>query len=175
MSRLADIVSQCIEATERPGRSFRVHEAVEYGVPLVMKDKESILFLVREGLGGRIVRSLTRQTNRRLRQEDDEPAERGGMDLATTRTRRVQGELFGLREAYSLDEANKEIKKTEYLTQPEFLGLIRIRKEQIKADRKHLGLLENTYRKLAMFWENDPEMTYAEVCEIYQRQKGGAA
>jgi len=64
------------------------------------------------------------------------------------------------------------MKRTRYLNQREFRGVIGIRIKQHHADGRHIAKLSTTDARLAEFWDNDPEMTYEEACALYVRKYG---
>jgi len=101
-------------------------------------------------------------------------SENGGPGITAMVPR--QGDLFidpfKLRNGYVLEGGTTEMKRTRYLTQPEFRGRRRIRRKSWVADGKHLNLLDTVDEMLAPVWDNDPQMTYEEACDIYVRQFG---
>jgi hypothetical protein len=177
--RLTDIWDQSIAAVEVPGRSIKLHHAVEHAVPFILADQELTEVAVRgfskreiEGrLCGRRRKSAVARTE--LVEAWAEPV--GGGDPVRLMVPR-QGDLFldpfQLHEAYALEGGSSERMRTRWLTQDGFRGAIRIRRKQHAADGKHLGWMEHVDGLLAPYWANDPLMTYEEVCAIYVRVNG---
>jgi hypothetical protein len=179
MASLSNIIQRCIAAVEVPGRAIKVHHAVEHGLGLILADTELNVMAVREWLTDKISRALSGK-RRKLAVAPPEyvrvwsAAANGGVGAAVVIPR--QGDLFidpfQLDEAYKLEGGNVEMKRTRYLTQRDFRGVIGIREKQHIADTKHLGRLRNTYTRLQPYWDIDPEMTYEEACALYVRHNG---
>jgi hypothetical protein len=178
MSALGNIVQRCISAVEVPGYAIKIHHAVEHGVPMVLADREINKMAVREFLTIKIKAAIGTKGGRAERHEADyvmahrEDAAGGGISAMVPR----QGDLFidpfGLRDGYVLDGGAVEMKRTRYLTQPEFRGLRRLRRKSWVADGRHLKLLDDVDEMLAPVWDNDPEMTYEEACALFVRHYG---
>jgi hypothetical protein len=179
MSQLSNIVSKCIASVEVPGKAIKIHHAVELGVPMVLADPDLNKTAVREYLTIKCKASIANNNRKELAAPSGMVlAQRVGLngepDLQAYVPR--QGDLFidpfDLNAGYSLEGGTSEMKRTEYLTQPEFRGVIRIRVKQHHADGRHIAKLSTTDDRLAEFWDNDPEMTYAEACALYVRKYG---
>jgi hypothetical protein len=178
MSRLSNIIADSVASVEVPGRTIRVHHAVELAVPKILADPELNKTAVREYTTIK-VRSCVSTTARKAL---DAPAgfvmasrqEADGQTITAMVPR--QGDLFidpfGLKAGYSLEGGIGDMKRTEDLTQPEFRGVIRIRVKQHHADGRHIAKLSTTDTRLAEFWDNDPEMTYREACDLYVLKYG---
>jgi hypothetical protein len=179
MSVLGDIVQRCIAAVEVPGYSIKVHTAVEHGVPLVLADRDTTLMAAREFLTIKIKAAIgTRGRKAERHQAEYVQAGRAGRDgappalVSVPRQMDLFDDPFDLREGYVLEGGTVEMKRTRYVTQREFAGLIRLRRKSWTADGKHLDRLAKVYDTLRPIWDIDPEMTYEEACAIYVRQYG---
>jgi hypothetical protein len=179
MSQLSNIIQKCIAAIEEPGRTIKIHRAVELAVPMILADPDTTKYAVREFVTVQVRRSISSGARKAL----DAPsgfvrAWKAGVDgredIEVIIPR--QGDLFidpfGLNEGYSLEGGIGEMKRTRYLNQPEFRGVIGIRIKQHHADGRHIAKLSTTDDRLAEFWDNDPEMTYEEACDFYVRHHG---
>lgn len=179
MSQLSNIVSYCVASVEVPGRTIKVHHAVELVVPMILADPELNKTAVREYATIQVRKCVATTARKAL----DAPAgfvlarrsEADGIPAMEAYVPR-QGDLFidpfDLNAGYSLEGGAGEMKRTEYLTQPEFRGVIGIRIKQHHADGRHISKLSRADARLAEFWDNDPEMTYAEACALYVRKYG---
>ena len=179
MSQLSDMVQKCIAAVEVPGRTIKIHRAVELVVPMILADPDTTKHAVREFATVKVRQSISAGVRKAL----DAPSgfvrawkagTDGNEDIEVIIPR--QGDLFidpfGLNEGYSLEGGIGEMKRTRYLNQPEFRGVIGIRIKQHHADGRHIVKLSTTDARLAEFWDNDPEMTYEEACALYVRKYG---
>jgi hypothetical protein len=179
MSTLGNIVAKCIAAVEVPGYAIKVHKAVEIGVPMILADPEVNEMAAREFLTIKVKASISGTARKVM----DAPSgfvrawrrdENSEADIEVIVPR--QGDLFidpfKLKDGYSLEGGIAEMKRTRYFTQPEFRGLLRIRRKQLIADGKHYDRIASTDKRLAEFWDNDPMMTYEEACQLYVRAYG---
>ncbi len=81
----------------------------------------------------------------------------------------------GLFAAYALDaDGERTIKRTASLTQLEFKRAIAIREKQIKDDRAALTAMERAYKAVEPIWNAHPQLTFGEICEIYQASRSAA-
>ncbi len=179
MSQLSNIVSHCVASVEVPGRTIKVHHAVELAVPLILADPELNKTAVREYATIQVRKCVATTARRSL----EAPAgfvmarreESNGAPAIEAYVPR-QGDLFidpfELNAGYSLEGGTGEMKRTRYLNQREFRGVIMIRVKQHHADGRHIARLSTTDDRLAEFWDNDPEMTYEEACSLYVRKYG---
>jgi hypothetical protein len=56
----------------------------------------------------------------------------------------------------------------------EFHGLIRMRAEQLAADEAHVEILRTVEKRLEMFWDLNPALTFGEVADLYLKAVGAA-
>lgn len=150
---LRAIMSGLIEEFELPGVGIRIHDAVVAGRPRVLADEDALHGIIDEGLA----RKLTTYATRQRKQQDQ-----GSRQLS------LPG-IYGLRERYALDERQSMVKRTEWLTYEEFLGLIDMREAQLIADQAHLQKLREAERTLRKTWLANRGKTFGEVAALHQR------
>lgn len=179
MSTLGNIVSRCIASVEVPGKSIKIHHAVEMAIPMVLKDPEITVMAVRECLTVKCKAHVSGKARRALdvpggfvRAWRADAEGKSSIEVIVPRQGHLFDDPFKLKDGYSLEDAVGEMVRTRYAVQREFRGFIRIRAKQHAADAKHIALLRNVDTKLAEFWDNDPEMTYEEACALYVRHYG---
>lgn len=151
MSRLNDIVSEVIVATQDSDGSIPTQRAVMLGVPLVKKDDEAVDQCIAEALAIRIKNVATRERNK----TGSGPAD--------------HEDLFGLRPRHALDVDGRVLKATHALTRIEFERIRQIRRDSLTADEAYLALLDNAAAVVSPVWNVHPELTFGEVCDLLRK------
>lgn len=162
---LKEIVADLLEEFEPYGGSIQMHQAVKAGRPRVMADPDAVMMLVDEGLYTRLKNTGTRHVRAMRRggveTVSGEPVPGGGRVLQMD-----MFEAFGLRPRYALDNENREIKRTDWLTRAEFRRLIALREQQQIADAMHLERLRAAERRLAPAWDQNPDLLFGQVAAL---------
>jgi hypothetical protein len=179
MSQLSNIIQKCVAAVEVPGRTIKIHRAVELAVPMILADPDTTKHAVREFATVKVRQSISAGVRKAL----DAPSgfvrawkagTDGREDIEVIIPR--QGDLFidpfDLEDGYSLEGGTGKVQRTRNATMPEFEGFIRIRVKQAKDDLRHLNRMRVTLERLRPIWEVDRMMSYQEACAFYVRQYG---
>jgi hypothetical protein len=72
-----------------------------------------------------------------------------------------------IRLAHALDDENRIVKLTHEMGVEEFDRVIAIREAGIKADAIYLNKLKAARRQLAPIWDENPDFTFGEACEVF--------
>lgn len=162
---LKEIVADLLDEFEPYGGSIQMHQAVKAGRPRVLADPEATVMLVDEGLYNRLKNTGTRHVRAMRRNGAEtiagEAGPGGGRAMQLD-----MFEAFGLRPRYALDNDNREIKRTDWLTRAEFRRLIALREQQQIADALHLEKLRAAERRLAPAWDLNPDLLFGQVAAL---------
>jgi hypothetical protein len=164
---LREIIGDLIEEFEPTGSSIRMHEAIKAGRPRVLADREATIMLIDEG----IQRHLKNTSTRSLGGGRASRRSCGGDDPRQTNMFQV----FGLKPRYALDDEEKNVKRTDWLTRAELRKLIRIREGQLIADGNHLEMLRTAEETVGPLWDEHPDLSFGQVTELYLRSRKEAA
>jgi hypothetical protein len=74
-----------------------------------------------------------------------------------------------IRLAHPLDIDNRVIKLTSEMSEMEFNRVIEIRVKSIADDTAYLDKLTQARDELAPIWKAQPDLTFSEACEVFQR------
>jgi hypothetical protein len=163
---LREIIGDLIEEFEPHGSSIQMHEAIKAGRPRVLADPEATITLVDEGLHRRLKQASTSSLN-----VGGSRRRRGGEDPRQTNMFQV----FGLKPRYALDDEEKNVKRTDWLSRAEVRKLIEIRKTQHANDGVQIELLTTAEETVGPLWDLNPQMNFGEVTELYLRTRKEAA
>jgi hypothetical protein len=153
---LSKIVAEAIDANEVEGVINR-HSAINLAVPQVLADGEMTEMCVRSHLS-KVIATSCKKRARELAEKDS-----------------GQSSMFGLRDAHVLDHGEGVIKRTEALTREEFLGIIRVRQDQVVAAMAYLKRLRDAERETRAVWDRYPTWTWGQVETAYARKTAKAA
>lgn len=147
MSQLSNFINEAVAVVMVKGRvsTQKVADLVEPKLDDLMR--HSLMF---ESLKIRIKKQVCK-THKQTREDDDEEPRLTGFDLHS---------------GYALDVADKYIKRTQELTELEFLRIITIREEQLVDDSRHLSVLRKAYDTVKPFWQ--VEMNFGEAEAAYR-------
>jgi hypothetical protein len=162
---LREIIGDLIEEFEPTGSSIQMHEAIKAGRPRVLADPEATIMLVDEGLQRRLKQTSTRSLSvggSRRRGVDD-----------PRQTNMFQ--VFGLKCRYALDDEEKNIKRTDWLTRAEVRKLIQIRESQHINDGIHLEKIRIAEETVGPLWDEHPDLNFGQVTDLYLRTRRDAA
>lgn len=148
---LSDIVSKVVAETQDASGSIVTRDAVEIGKPLVREDEEAVDQCISEALAIRIKAAAQRENKKSEKRDPRQP------------------ELFGLRPRHALDIEGRILKSTHALTRIEFERIRQIRRESLVADAAYLKKLDDAARALSTIWDSNPELTFGEVCDLFQK------
>ena len=75
---------------------------------------------------------------------------------------------WGLKPSYALDDEDKTLKYTGWLTLMDFRKIIQIRKTSVERDIEHIDVLEGVLEKVGPTWRANPHLTFDEVCLLHR-------
>lgn len=153
---LSRIISDAIEANEADGTINR-QGAINVAVPLILADEELTEMCVR----GHTSKLITSSSKKRTRESANASPEQIG--------------LFGLRDRYTLENEEGNIKRTEALTRSEFKSIIALRQNQVNADLAHLDRLRRAEFETQAIWDAHPDWTWGNVEAEYSRTQAKRA
>jgi hypothetical protein len=161
---LREIIGDLIEEFEPTGSSIQMHEAIKAGRPRVLADPEATVTLVDEGLQRRLKQTSTRTLNAGGSRRGDEDPRQTNMF-----------QVFGLKCRYALDDEEKNIKRTDWLTRAEVRKLIQIRERQHINDGNHLERIRTAEETVGPLWDEYPDLNFGQVTDLYLRTRKEAA
>ena len=153
---LADVIAEATEAHQHDGVVDR-NAALGDAFGRVRADPE---------LADQCIRS---DLVRRIKERTCKAAKRAGEADARAPS------LFGLRNAYALDDDAHDIKDTDQLSRAEFQGLVNLRQRQVNADIAQLTKLREALRQTADIWDRHPAWTWGQVAADYAQRRARAA
>jgi hypothetical protein len=162
---LREIIGDLIEEFEPTGSSIQMHLAIKAGRPRVLADPEATIILVDEGIQRHLKQASTRSLNA------GGGRRRGGEDPRQTNMFQV----FGLKCRYALDDEEKNVKRTDWLTRAEVRKLIEIRERQHINDGNHLERIRTAEETVGPLWDEHPDLNFGQVTELYLRTRKEAA
>ena len=153
---LNKIVAEVTDANDTDGVINR-HAAINAAVPQVLADKELTEMCVR----GHVSKLIASNVKSRIK-------ERAKADTG-------QSSFFGLRDHHVIDDGEGQIKHTSILSRMEFVGLIRLRQDQVNADLAYLTKLRAAERDTREIWDRHPDWTWGQVEAEHARRHARAA
>lgn len=153
---LNKIVADATEAHDQDGVIDR-HAAINVVVPQVLADQELTEMCVR----GHISKLIASNVKSRIKER--------------AKTIPGQTSFFGLREHHVVDDGEGQIKHTSILSRIEFVGLIKLRQDQVTADLAYLEKLRIAERGTRDIWDRHPDWTWGQVEAEHARRLSRAA
>jgi hypothetical protein len=161
---LNDILGRLIEQFEPEGSAIQMHAAIMAGRAIVLKDREITIYLIDEGLGRHLTLKSTRTLGGKRKKSDLDDARQTNMF-----------QFFGLRPRYALDDEERNVKRTDWLTRAEVNKLLEIRRKQLDDDLRHYELLRSALDSVAPLWDLHPDYNFGQIIELYLKQQKEAA
>jgi len=153
---LNKIVAEATEAHDANGVIDRA-AAITDAVPKVLADKELTEMCVRGHVSKLIASNVKSRMKERVQADPR------------------QSSFFGLRDHHVVDDGEGQIKHTSILTRIEFVGLIKLRQDQVNADLAYLAKLRAAERDTREIWDRHPDWTWGQVEADHARRHARAA
>jgi hypothetical protein len=84
-------------------------------------------------------------------------------------------EVFGLRPRYVLDDEDRNVKRTDWLSRAEVRKLIEIRRSQLTADPRQLEKIRTAEETVGPLWDLHPEFLFGQIIDLYLRNRQESA
>lgn len=159
MSSLSNICQDALEEAEEYKVGIKTERAALIAMPRIMADPDTCYHAALIG-AKTTIKSMSTTT---VRGEGRKKSARSGDPEQMT-----FWSAWGLKPRYALDDEDKTLKYTGWLTLMDFHKIIQVRKISSKRDIEHIGVLEKVLEEVGPTWRANPHLTFDEVCLLHR-------
>lgn len=161
MSTLSNICHDALEEAEEYKVGIKTERAAAIAMPRIMADPDTCYHAALIG-AKTTIKSISMSTAR------VEGGSRRGGKRAQEPEQLAFWQTWGLKPRYALDDDEKTLKYTGWLTLMDFHKIIAVRKTGVKRDIEHIDVLEDVLSKVGPTWRANPHLTFDEVCLLHR-------